>query len=200
MNKQKKWITAALALVACLMVAGCGGNMVSQEKYAEVVAERDELQRNYDELLEEYSTAYAEEQVANLKNKVQEEIQEDVQQGAVASEPSPTEAAANTLVYEDERVRIYYKGLNEKGVVFSVDNMTDVIITIQAEAISLNRGSINDIMMSDPVSPQSTGDVVARCDVDPNIDVTEVGGQLRVVDFSDSFEHYNATFVNVPIG
>lgn len=109
------------------------------------------------------------------------------------------EKEVNTLVYEDEKVKIHYKGLNDKGVVFGVENMTDSVVTIQASTISINRNSINDITMSDEVSPQSTGDVVARCEVDSETDVEEIGGQLRIIDFDGGFDSYSATFVNVPI-
>lgn len=104
----------------------------------------------------------------------------------------------DTLVYEDEKVKIFFSGITEDGVSFSVENMTDTNITIQASSISINGVSTNDIMMSDDVAPQSTGKVIARCDDFPeNTEVTTIGGQLRVIDFSRSFSSYDATFSNV---
>lgn len=111
-----------------------------------------------------------------------------------------TDKSYNTLVYEDEKVKIYFSGLTEDGVMFSVENMTDTNITIQANSISVNGVSTNDIMMSDDVAPQSTGKVIARCDDFPeNTEVATIGGQLRVIDFSESFSSYDATFSNIDV-
>lgn len=105
----------------------------------------------------------------------------------------------NTLLYSDQRVRIYYKGLSDKGVVFTIQNLTDVNITIQANSVSLNKRSTDDIIMSDDVAPHSTGDVTARCTPPVSTDIQTVGGVLRVIDFDDSFDTYSAVFTNIPV-
>ena len=105
-----------------------------------------------------------------------------------------------TEVYKDENVVINYKSLNKNGVVFEVKNLTDKNITIQADSVSVNKVSIGDIIMSDDVSPQSIGEVVAKCDVDTKETVTSVGGQLRVIDFSSkNLTSYDAAFSNITV-
>lgn len=66
--------------------------------------------------------------------------------------------------------------------------------------MSINGISTSDIMMSDDVAPKSKGKVVARCD-DFSIDtkVEKVGGQLRIVDFSNGLKSYDATFSDVSV-
>lgn len=104
------------------------------------------------------------------------------------------------LVYEDENVKIYFGKISEKGVEFLVENLTDLNLTIQADSISINGMSTNDIMMSDDIAPQSQGKVVARCeDFDTNTIVETVGGQLRIVDFKHDLKSYDATFVNIEV-
>jgi len=103
------------------------------------------------------------------------------------------------LVYSDSKVKIYYKEMNASGVVFTVENLTDVVITIQADSVSINRRSTDNITMSDDVSPHSTGDVVARCSFGSVPTVELVGGQLRIIDFNGSFRSYDATFYNVAV-
>lgn len=105
-----------------------------------------------------------------------------------------------TLLYEDSRVKIYFSKVTERGVEFLVENLTDLNITIQADSVSINGISTNDIMMSDDVAPKSTGKVVAKCeDFETDMTVQTVGGQLRIIDFSYSFKSYDAKFINIPI-
>lgn len=109
--------------------------------------------------------------------------------------PAPT----SPLLYEDDKVSIYYASVDKTGVHFQVQNHTDANVTIQADSISVNGLSVNDIIMSDNVAPQSTGEVIAKCSVDTTNPVETIGGQLRVIDFNGSFSSYNASFVNVPV-
>lgn len=115
------------------------------------------------------------------------------------TEPEADIPQKDTVVYKDKKVKISYKEVNEDGVVFEVQNKTNANITIQADSVSINGVSINDITMSDDVAPKSTGTVVARCSVDTSQKVKKVGGQLRIIDFNESFDTYDATFVNVPV-
>ena len=104
-----------------------------------------------------------------------------------------------TLVFEDSKVKIYFKEVDQGGVVFDVENLTGASITIQADSVSVNKKSTDDIMMSDDVAPHSIGEVVAQCSVSYEGAVTSVGGQLRIIDFNNSFKSYDAKFINVPI-
>lgn len=106
----------------------------------------------------------------------------------------------DVLVYEDENVKIYFGRISEKGVEFLVENLSDLNLTIQADSISINGMSTNNIMMSDDIAPQSKGKVIARCeDFDINTIVETVGGQLRIVDFKHDLKSYDATFVNIEV-
>ena len=152
---------------------------------------------------------FADESIEAIEEQVEEEaIVEEVIEEQIAEEPieeevdEPSEDLIQepVKVYEDENVIIYFDSLSSEGVVFTVENLTDVNITIQADSISVNKVSINDIMMSDDVAPQSIGKVIAQCRVGSKTPVSTIGGQLRIIDFSDtSFDSYDATFVNVPI-
>lgn len=106
----------------------------------------------------------------------------------------------HTVVYEDNNVKISFSEITEDGVEFWVENLTNANITIQADTISINGISTNDITMSDDVAPHSKGKVIAGCDDFPvNTEVETVGGQLNIIDFNKSFQTYDATFINVPI-
>lgn len=180
----KKLILIALCT---LFLTGCSSG-VSQEEYDKVVKERDDFKEKYEWLKEQY----AEVQVDSLKSEIQNNIDSNNNNSA-----NPEDS---TTVYEDDKVKISFSGIEEKGVEFWCENLTDVNITIQADSVSINGISTSDIMMSDDVAPKSTGKVVAKCeDFAGTTDVESVGGQLRIVDFSNSFETYEATFANVPI-
>lgn len=70
-----KKVIAVLLMVSMLM-CGCGGDIsgISQEEYDKVIAERDELQEKYDELWDKYSNYYAENEVENIKQEIQENV------------------------------------------------------------------------------------------------------------------------------
>ena len=101
------------------------------------------------------------------------------------------------IVYSDSRVTIRFKDISDKGVVFQVDNYTNVTVTIQCRSISVNGYSTNEITMSDDVAPYSTGDVVAKVKSNnilsaDNID--RIAGRFCVFDWNDSFQTYYPVF------
>lgn len=114
MRKRKE--IAVLALIACLMVAGCGGNAVPQEKYAEVVAERDELQRNYDALLEKYASEKSDTTIEELKKQIEGKPAKTKESAGQASNSTGNEKRigedeidnvyASPRDYEGKRIRI----------------------------------------------------------------------------------------------
>ena len=102
------------------------------------------------------------------------------------------------LVYSDSRVKIYYKETTSSGVVFTVENLTNTVVTIQANSVSVNGVSTDRITMSDDVAPKSIGDVTARCSpAATGSSVYKIGASLRVIDFNRSFNSYDATFYNI---
>lgn len=120
----------------------------------------------------------------------------------VTAKGKNAETEKEVLLYEDSNVKIYFSRITTKGVEFLVENKTDLNITIQADTVSVNGMSTDSILMSDDVAPQSKGKVVAECDdFSTNTVVETVGGQLRIIDFSKTWEPhiYDAKFVNVPI-
>ena len=174
----------ALALIFSVSCSGAESGVVEEKAVVE------ETEEEMAELVEET----IEEEVIE-KEAEEEEIEEVAEEEAVEK---PVQEPVK--VYEDENVIIYFDSLSANGVVFKVENLTDVNITIQADSISVNKESINDIMMSDDVAPQSIGKVTAGCGVDSTTPVSTIGGQLRIIDFSDTlFDSYNATFVNVAV-
>ncbi len=108
--------------------------------------------------------------------------------------------SSNNLLYEDDKVKISFAGIDEKGVVFWLENLTDINITVQADSVAINGISTSNILMSDDVAPKSKGKIIARCDDFSSVgEVETVSGQLRIIDFNDSFRTYSATFTNVEI-
>lgn len=113
---------------------------------------------------------------------------------------STQQESTKPLLYEDDKIKIYYSHISDKGVVFLVENMTNATITVQADAVSINKQSTSDITMSDDVAPQSIGKVTAKCEDFKGVsNVETVGGQLRIFDWNKSFSNIEATFVNVDV-
>jgi hypothetical protein len=103
-------------------------------------------------------------------------------------------------VWEGNGVVIYYKETNSEGVKFLVENNTDKSVTIQADSVSVNGFSSNDIMMSDDISPNSKGYANAFTTELGDAGTPEkVSGSLNVIN-SDSFETIaNAQFTDVAV-
>lgn len=130
------------------------------------------------------------------ENQKQGKLGKDDEEQTQENEPKQE----SVLIYEDDKVKISFAEITDKGVSFWVENLTDINITVQADSVAINGISTNDILMSDDVAPKSKGKVVARCD-DFSIDtkVEKIGGQLRIVDFTNSLKSYDATFSDVSI-
>ncbi|MDH2881676.1 hypothetical protein [Bacillus cytotoxicus] len=129
--------------------------------------------------------------------KSEETAKAETKQKKEATKPVQKEP---TQVFEDERVKISFVKLDTSGVKFLVENKTNINITIQADSISINGFSSNNIMMSDNVAPNSKGFVVARTSELNDVGSPEkVSGSLRVIDFKHSFKSYDATFTDVVV-
>ena len=109
------------------------------------------------------------------------------------------EKTYNTLVYEDKKVKIYFTGVDDKGVKFQIENLTDHTVTIQAKTIAINGKSTNSIIMSDSIAAKSIGTATAKCKDFSTIDnFKTITGELRII--SDDWKnYYSANFVNVEI-
>lgn len=106
------------------------------------------------------------------------------------------------VLYEDDYVKICFDKIGKKGVEFLVENKTEYLLTIQADAIAINGYSTDGIIMSDDVAPKSKGKVIAQCDdfVQETV-VEKISGQLRIIDFSYELleRSYKAKFTDVEI-
>ena len=104
----------------------------------------------------------------------------------------------NQFVYEDENVKIYFTGIDNYGVNFNVENLTDKQVMIQADSIAINGISTNSIIMSDDVEPNSTGKVVAKCDdFYSKTEIEKISGVLRVIGIKDL--GYEAVFSDITV-
>jgi hypothetical protein len=138
---------------------------------------------------------------------VQEELPEE-EVGAQGAEEEAQKLAAEqdvvkqepTKVFENDSIIISFVEVTTEGAKFLVENKTSVNITIQADSVSVNGFSSNDITMSDDVSPNSKGYVTARTGELTDVGIPEkVSGSLRVIDFNESFESYSAMFTDIVI-
>lgn len=127
--------------------------------------------------------------------KEQEKLEKEKKEAEAEKQRKLTEGV---LVYENDAVKINFKKVTRNGVEFFVENKTDKAITIQADAISVNGISYNQIIMSDDVSPKSKGLVKAECSIEVPEVMQTIGGQLRIIDMT-SFNSENATFTNVDV-
>lgn len=118
-----------------------------------------------------------------------------------ASAPKKEEKKVEpTKVWEGNGVTIYFKEANNEGLKFLVENTNNKSVTIQADSVSLNGFSSNDIMMSDDISPNSKGYATAMTSELSDAGTPEkVSGNLTVID-SDTFDTIaNAQFTDVPV-
>ena len=106
------------------------------------------------------------------------------------------------IIHEDEYIKICFSKIGKDGVEFIVENKTDYVLTIQADAIAINGYSTNDILMSEDIAPKSKGKAVARCDdFEHGMIVEKISGQLSVIDFSYELleRSYDVKFIDVEI-
>ncbi|MBO7449968.1 MAG: hypothetical protein J6U54_06320 [Clostridiales bacterium] len=94
------------------------------------------------------------------------------------------------LLYQDGKVKIYYKELTDKGICFEVENMSDMTWAMQSGVLNVNGTNYNEIIMSDPIAPHSTGVATAKMTLSDS-SVETISGELKVVDLT-KFESYTA--------
>ena len=120
-----------------------------------------------------------------------------------APAPTPTPAPVplkEVKLFEDDKVKISFISADASQVGFIVENKTDLEVTIQADSLAINGiGADGYIGMSEDVAPKSKQKAYAKCATNLNGDVKTISGQLRVIDFSRSWDPYAAKFVNVEI-
>lgn len=116
-------------------------------------------------------------------------------------EETTTKPKKDTLVYSNSKINIYFQDVtteyDETYVNFNVKNKTNKKLEFQADTVTLDGVSYNDIVMSDPVAPQSTGIISAHVEKAPYKQPKTVGAELRC--FDDNLNTDNISFVNVKV-
>lgn len=116
-------------------------------------------------------------------------------------EETTTKPKKDTLVYSNSKINIYFQDVtteyDETYVNFKVKNKSSKKLDFQADTITLDGISYNDIVMSDPVAPQSTGIISAQVEKAPYKQPKTVGAELRC--FDDNLNTDNISFVNVKV-
>lgn len=111
-----------------------------------------------------------------------------------AGTPS-AEGAAGENIYSDYNVDIAFLHVEDNGddidVVFRVKNKTQNVLTIQCAALCINGESASDIIASENIAPNSTGNISISCEfnkefVDLN-DISSINGKLRIIDFDNDY-------------
>lgn len=116
-------------------------------------------------------------------------------------EETTTKPRKDTLVYSNSKINIYFQDVtteyDETYVNFKVKNKSSKKLDFQADTITLDGISYNDIIMSDPVAPQSTGIISAQVEKAPYKQPKTVGAELRC--FDDNLNTDNISFVNIKV-
>lgn len=116
-------------------------------------------------------------------------------------EETTTKPKKDTLVYSNSKINIYFHYVtteyDETYVNFKVKNKSSKKLDFQADTITLDGISYNDIVMSDPVAPQSTGIISAQVEKAPYKQPKTVGAELRC--FDDNLNTDNISFVNIKV-
>jgi hypothetical protein len=116
-------------------------------------------------------------------------------------EETTTKPKKDTLVYSNSKINIYFQDVtteyDETYVNFKIKNKSSKKLDFQADTITLDGISYNDIVMSDPVAPQSTGIISAQVEKAPYKQPKTVGAELRC--FDDNLNTDNISFVNVKV-
>ena len=111
--------------------------------------------------------------------------------------PQPT----GVLLCETDEVRIYYKGITDRGIAFEVENLTDKSLIIQSRELVVdgNKFEGTDVVMSDDISAHSFGVAEARIEDLGVTSISVISGKLRVVDAMDYVGH-DAIFPDTQVG
>lgn len=119
-------------------------------------------------------------------------------------EETTTKSKKDTLVYSDSNVNIYFHDVttefDETYVNFNVKNKINKKLEFQADTITLDGISYNNIVMSDPVAPKSTGVISAHVEKAPYKQPQKVGGELHYFDevIGESIDK-KISFVNIKV-
>lgn len=101
-----------------------------------------------------------------------------------------------TLLYEDDKVAISFENITSKKLSYVdttyyyinciVTNKTEVELTFQTDAISINGWSYGSLSGSDDIAKNSTGRIQFQTTEEIPTTVTSITGDIRVIDFSET--------------
>ena len=109
-------------------------------------------------------------------------------------------APEGTLFYEDEKVRLYYKGTYEKGIVIDVENLSGYSLTVQTRSLVLNDEEATGLILSQDAAPHGITEMLVRCKRENTDAITKVGGEFSIFNWTRDFDSYKATFSDVAVG
>ncbi|MCR5059122.1 MAG: hypothetical protein K6A81_10970 [Clostridiales bacterium] len=108
--------------------------------------------------------------------------------------------ATGTLLYEDKNVKIYFKEVREKGIVFDVENLTQYSLTIQDRGVLLNGVEPGIATLSDSCAPHSVTEVMLSCSPDTSTPATTISVNFAIFSWDDSIKHYEVELADKAIG
>lgn len=133
------------------ILSSCGQSGVPQEEYDRVVEERDSLQKKYDELLEEYSYYYMENEQEDIRESISAEIETDDQtteapydyyesgQYKVGEDIEPGEYVLLTIGDRDGFFSVD-EDANGNKIIFNGNFKTNTIVTVNdGEFLQISR-------------------------------------------------------------
>ena len=109
-------------------------------------------------------------------------------------------APEGTLFYEDEKVRLYYKGTYEKGIVIDVENLSGYSLTVQTRSLVLNGEEATGLVLSSDAAPHGITEMLVRCKRSSTDPITVIGGEFSIFNWTRDFDSYKANFSDVAVG
>ena len=112
------------------------------------------------------------------------------------------------ILYQDSVVDIYFLrtepyAYSDNGLqtVFRIKNKTNLCILIQCRSLAINGKNVGSILMSDPVAPNSYGNVYAKCNNTSGsytqfLNVNTITANLRVINYTDFSDAYSVAIVD----
>ncbi|MBQ4185891.1 MAG: hypothetical protein II657_05970 [Clostridiales bacterium] len=109
-------------------------------------------------------------------------------------------SATGTLLYEDSNVKIYFKEVREKGIVFDVENLTQYSLTIQDRGVLLNGVEPGIATLSDSCAPHSVTEVMISCSPDTSTPATTISVNFAIFSWDNAIKHYEVELEDKAIG
>lgn len=184
----KMTICIVLAVVVSILgLASCGNCVCSDDKSKDkqTLSVGTITESTTEETTEEFTT----EEPTTEEPTTEEPTTEEPTTEKPTEPPTeePTEFTDTlTELYSNDDVNVYYSrtksdrySLDEVEVYFYVENKTDMQLKFQADAVTLDGICYNDVIMSDPISAGTIGEIKMNVDDCSNSNPSSVGADLR---------------------